>query len=354
MSSSETRRAPLPSRETVAEAAAWITRLHSSQRTPEVEAGFRDWLAADEEHARAFEGMTDVWDMMPAVSAGEMPRVTVWERPARPRLWVRAAAVTMACAVLTVAAYLLWPNADYTTAVGEQRIVNLEDGTRVSMNSGTRMAVAYTEIERRIVLKEGEAFFEVAHNKRVPFIVIAGDHRVTAVGTAFSVRQEHNRTAVTLVEGKVTVAPVSISVPALKLPRIFDQGQSSESKVPESTTAPPPPPTFSLSPGQRLILVAARPPQLDSPRVEVVTAWRRGEVVLDETLLSDAVAEMNRYDKTPIVIDDPRIGQLPVSGIYRTGDSTGFADIVARMYDLRVVQGDGRIHLSEAVAETPH
>jgi transmembrane sensor len=350
MSTQEAHRVAQPSRETVAEAAAWITRLHSSRRTPDVEAAFRSWLAADEEHRRAFEGMTEIWDTMPAVSVGEMPRVAVWERPVRPRPWARAAVVAMACAVLTVAAYFFWPSHDYTTAIGEQRIVNLEDGTRVSMNSGTRMAVAYGDIERRIVLKEGEAFFEVAHNKQVPFVVIAGDHRVVAVGTAFSVRKERDRTAVTLVEGEVTVTPISVTVPQPTLPSISDQPETAEAL--KNSNAPLS--TFSLSPGQRLILAGAQPPQLDTPRVEVVTAWRRGEVILDETLLTDAVAEMNRYDKTPIVIDDPRIAQLPVSGIYRTGDSTGFADTVARMYDLRVVQDDDRIHLRQPVVETPH
>lgn len=351
MSTQEAHRVKPPSREAVAEAAAWITRLHSSRRTPDVEAAFRSWLAADEEHRRAFEGMTEIWDTMPAVSVGEMPRVAAWDQPAHPRPWARAAVVAMACAVLTVAGYFFWSSPDYTTAIGEQRIVNLEDGTRVSMNSGTRMAVAYSDTERRIVLKEGEAFFEVAHNKQVPFIVIAGDHRVIAVGTAFSVRKERNRTAVTLVEGEVIVTPISVTVPQPTLRSMSDQPDTAERA---NSNAPEPPSTFSLSPGQRLILAAAHPPQLDTPRVEVVTAWRRGEVILDETLLADAVAEMNRYDKTPIVIDDPRIAQLPVSGIYRTGDSTGFADTVSRMYDLRIVQDDGRIHLRQPVAQTPN
>jgi transmembrane sensor len=317
-----------PSRETVAEAAAWITRLHSSRRTPELEAAFRSWLAADAEHARAFEGMTEIWDTIPGVATPDMPRVAVWDRPRPARSWARAAAAA-ACAAVIVSAYWFWPNADYTTDIGEQRIVTLQDGTRVSMNAGTRMAVAYDGSQRRIVLKQGEAFFEVAHNARIPFTVIAGQHSVTAIGTAFVVRQDRNRMAVTLVEGKVRVAQVSAS-------------------------ASEPPPPVDLSPGQRLTFGAAQLPSLDRPRVEVVTAWRRGELILDETLLGEAVAEMNRYDKTPIVIDDPRIEALPVSGIYRTGDSAGFADIVARMYELTAVREGDRIHLRHPRNDTLH
>jgi transmembrane sensor len=350
VSMSDARDAARLSREIVAEAAAWITRLHSSRRTPELDAAFRSWLAADEKHARAFEGMTEIWDMTPAVSAGEMPRVTVREERASRSPWVRAAAVVIVCAAATFVGRWYWSDAGYTTEIGEQRIVNLQDGTRVSMNAGTRLAVDYSETERRIVLREGEAFFEVAHNLRAPFVVIAGDHRVIAVGTAFDVRQDPKRTAVTLVEGTVTVAPVS-AASALE-PRRLTGTEQQQPKVDDRRVAPQSGSSFSLSPGQRLILAAARPPQLDTPSVAVVTAWRRGEVILDETLLSDAVAEMNRYDRTPIVIDDARIAQLPVSGIYRTGDSRGFANIVARMYGLGVVQDEGRIHLREAADQT--
>lgn len=326
MSASEEYRASQPSREVVAEAAAWITRLHGERRSPELEDALKMWLAADPDHARAFEGMTEIWDTMPGLAASPMPRVAVWKEPARaPQPWMRVAAAAVLCVVIAIGAIWLWPDPAYTTEIGEQRIVNLEDGTRVSMNSGTRMSVAYTNDERRIVLKEGEAYFEVAHNASVPFIVIAGAHRVTAVGTAFAVRRDNDRTSVTLVEGAVTVAP---------------GGPSGETAVPGTASS-----SIPLVAGQRLTFAAAEAPQLDMPRLDTVTAWRRGELIFDEMLLADAIAEMNRYDKTPIVVDDPNIASLPVSGIYRTGDSTGFARIVARMYRLSAVREDGRIHL---------
>ena len=77
-----------------------------------------------------------------------------------------------------------------------------------------------------------------------------------------------------------------------------------------------------------------------------VTAWRHGEVMLDDTPLSEAVAEMNRYNKSALIIDEARIGTLKVSGIYHTGDSGGFAATVANLYGLHVREGDNGIHLS--------
>jgi transmembrane sensor len=322
MRTSEVAAPARPSRETVAEAAAWISHLHGPRRSPEVEAGFRRWLASSEECARAFEGVTEIWDMMPAVSAGEMPRIAVWDRPAPPRLWTRAAAITAICAALALGARWVWSDRDYATGIGEQRIVNLDDGTRVSLNSDTRMEVEYSSAQRRVVLREGEAFFEVTHNPRRPFVVVAGGHHVTALGTAFEVRYEPDCTTVMLVEGKVAVSP----------------GNADTARRNEDSTA-------ILAPGERLTFVKRSEPKRDRPRLDAVMAWRRGEVIFDDTVLADAVAEMNRYDRTSLVIDDPGIAALRVSGIYRSGDTSGFARLVGRMYDLNVVTEDGRIHL---------
>jgi transmembrane sensor len=105
---------------------------------------------------------------------------------------------------------------------------------------------------------------------------------------------------------------------------------------------------YLITPGERLRIAKAGPSKLDEPRVEAVTAWRRGEVMLDETPLSDAVAEMNRYNKSALIIDEARIANLKVSGIYHTGDSGGFAATVANLYGLRVTEADNGIHLSSA------
>jgi transmembrane sensor len=87
--------------------------------------------------------------------------------------------------------------------------------------------------------------------------------------------------------------------------------------------------------------------QIDEPRIEVVTAWRRGEVVLDGTPLSEAISEMNRYDRTRLVVPDPKVAALPVSGIYQAGSSETFAIMVARLYGLEVTHEYGQISLTD-------
>lgn len=326
-----------------AEASAWITRLHGPDRTPEMEAGFRRWLAERPENAQEFEGLTEVWDLLAASApARNAPRLERWEHSAeaqelqalraqpsvpaaRTRRRPRRALALAACAVLALCAvglYRAWPDNTYTTAIGEQRVVRLEDGTRMSLNSGSDIVTDFTPAERRVRLNRGEALFEVAKDASRPFVVAVDGHSVTALGTTFVVRRDARQVAVTLIEGRVAVAGTA--------------GRS-------DAAAPAP---EILVPGQRLTLgEAATPPRIDTPRLESVTAWRRGEVMLDDTPLADAVAEMNRYDKTVIVIDSPRANGLIVSGLYHTGDSMGFATSVARLHGLRVRQAEGQIHL---------
>lgn len=314
-----------------AEASAWITQLHGPNRSPQMEEGLRRWLEERPENRREFEGLTEVWDLVAGgAPARGAPRLEQWEhsqearelqalrRSAHPprrsayRLLARAAVIAgVSCAAAYAYFALRMPS--YSTDVGEQRIVRLEDGTRVSLNSNTRLLIDYGPSRRRLRLEYGEALFEATADSRRPFIVTAGGHEMTALGTSFVVRHEAGRTSVTLVEGKVAV---------------------------DSQKA-----AATLTAGQRLTLAEAAPPKLDLPRIEAVTAWRRGEVMLDDTPLADAVAEMNRYDRTAIVIDTPEISGLTVSGLYHTGDSEGFAHSVARMYRLEAIDRGGRIHL---------
>jgi len=332
-----------------AEAAAWITRLHGPNRTPEMEAGFRQWLSESAENRIEFEGLTDIWTAVGTVPAGAAPRLERWEqsaesrelqelrseRPASSSQWHPASgrlrkiglSAAVAAAVLAFVFVGFWSSRSasepsYETGLGEGRMVQLPDKSRVWMNSATRLRVAFDSQQRRVELIRGEALFEVAKHASRPFVVAAGGHSVTALGTSFVVRYESSRTAVTLVEGKVAISPAS--APGENVSRV------------EETV---------LTAGQRLTLVPDGVPKIDEPSVESVLAWRRGEVVLNDTPLAEAVAEMNRYDRTTIVIDGSAVATLNVSGLFHTGDNEGFARSVARMYHLDLHEQDGRIYL---------
>jgi transmembrane sensor len=329
-----------------AEAAAWIVRLHGPHRSAELEAAFRDWLAAHPENGTQFERVTAAWDAGSSFPVPGAPRLAHWTKPPLRRPWMWATAVFLViCALVGWSAWLAWGPTPYTTGIGEQRIVRLDDGTRLSLNSSTRVRIAYTAAERRVALERGEAYFEVARHPERPFIVTAGTHEVIALGTVFMIRYDTGQTAVTLLEGEVAVSPYLQTVPVAAPP-------ASTETTPARINSHAPLPSASskviLSPGERVTLTENGSLKLDAPRMEAVTAWRRGEVMLDKTALAEAVAELNRYDQTQLIIDDPRIAALPISGIYQAGDSNGFARTIAKLYNLEIVEHAQTVHLRTA------
>ena len=127
----------------------------------------------------------------------------------RPVRWALALALVVAVGVGVLQP---WRQIDtYATAVGEQRLVVLKDGTKLSLNTATRVHVEFASKHRHVALECGEALFEVAKDAKRPFVVEAGGSEVTALGTVFSVRvtsdvaHQTEVLAVTLVEGQVRV-----------------------------------------------------------------------------------------------------------------------------------------------------
>jgi transmembrane sensor len=289
-----------------AEAASWLSRLHSSRKSAQTESAFRAWLSTSEMHRQAFERATEVWDLLPSVSGGYSVRPSARARSHRQPLAL-AASVALILGVTT----LWWATRPplYQTRVGEERVVMLSDNTRVALNTNSELEINYSRAERRVVLDHGEALFEVSKDTSRPFLVFSGDQIVRAVGTKFVVRNEHGQTRVTLLEGKVEIL-----------------GPQASRRTPIAV----------LTPGQRVIVTADAGAELDTPPLDAAVAWRRGEIVFDNSTLIDAAEELNRYSDTHLIIADPRLASLRVSGVFSTKDVPEVAKAFAALYHLRV------------------
>lgn len=331
MSANEPASAEHPSQAVQAEAAAWIARLHRKNRTSADEAGFRRWLQADPANAAAFERMTEIWDRSGRLKSGALARVRAKQHAQPTQRW-KLVSIGAAVACIALLAVFVWiQGSDVSTGIGEQRVVTLEDGSRITLNTATALDVRFDKKQRRVELKAGEALFEIAKRPNWPFVVAAGDREVTALGTSFVVRRDEERIAVTLVEGTVKVAPVAIDP---VIPRTTDV------KI--------------LSPGQRLTIDQHQAPRLDRLPAEKATAWRRGLVELDATPLPLAIAEMNRYSRVQIELEHPDPAAIQVSGVFRAGDSLEFARALARAYGLTVEEDRRRIVLATGqTAQSP-
>lgn len=304
-----------------AEAAAWIARLQSPDRSDATETALKTWLLADPANADAFERATEIWTMIPGAALyRENPAPAPAARPsARYRQLALAASILLLVAV-GAAWFALTGDPGYSTRVGEQKIATLEDGSRIALNTDTEVEVDYSPGTRRIRLRRGEAIFEVAPDARRPFIVEAGETQIGAIGTKFLVRRGANGVAVTLIEGKVSV----------RTPR------------PGRGAAPP---ATMLVPGERLTANPELPPTIDRPAVEAVTAWRRGQVVFSDVSLASAVAELNRYGGPALTVADPHLASLRVSGVFATHETEEFAAAVAALHGLRVQRAEGQLRI---------
>jgi transmembrane sensor len=299
-----------------------------------VEVGLRRWLAEDPEHAAAFELLTETWDKSARLRRRPIEQVASWERPGFRISFSRAAFATAATFILAVVVTLLHFHTDaVTTGIGELRVITLDDGTRVHLNTATQARIHYDKKLRRVSLERGEALFEVAKRPGWPFVVTAGAREIRALGTEFVVRRNDHSIEVTLVEGQVTVSPAAAAG--------MDTDQGSKAVARQAgeqaqTVQPPKTGIFTLVPGERLTFTGAATAKIDRPALERVTAWERGQVALDNTSLADAVTEMNRYSREQIVIEDRALAAIRVSGIFQAGDSANFVQAVARTYHMRV------------------
>jgi transmembrane sensor len=345
----------------LAEASAWIVTLHGPNRSAAVERGFQHWLAESSVHQYAFEHATETWSKTRAtvrrsahvdVSAPQ----SVSERPARKKSSVIfAMAASLLIAAIGAAIYI--QQAGLETGIGERRTVVLDDGTQVTLNTATQMFVDYDKHQRRVRLESGEAFFEVAKHPEWPFVVTAGDRKVTALGTAFLVRRDAAKLAITLVEGKVAVSSSDEAAFAGGA-ATANLGEANAATTP-STSARGDVPlhepqvlaahtanlTLTLTPGQRVIFAEREAPVLDRPVLGKLTAWQQGLVNIDDLTLAQAAAEMNRYSRVLLVVEGPA-AQIRVSGVFRVTDSENLAKAVALTHGLEMRREGRRIVLS--------
>jgi transmembrane sensor len=232
---------------------------------------------------------------------------------ARPAPLQTAPAVMRDVAAAGTAARNLWGSAVYRTKVGERAAVTLADGSVVTLDTDSVIKVRYTSTERGVRLLRGQAIFQVAKHKPIPFQVYAGGRRITAVGTRFDVRlsdADHGELHVALLEGVVKIAPAS--------PTGVDQA------------------TVTLAPGQVLEAAAGAPQRVVEADLDQWTSWRGGVLDFNDVSLENAVSEINRYTIKRIRIADPALARLRVSGVFNTDDPEHFAQTLAEAFPIKV------------------
>lgn len=320
-----------------AAAAHWHGQLSSAELSVAQYIEFEAWLAASPEHAKAFRAVQTGFAVLsrhgadPAVmtlrseALRRARNVSLSRRRPWMRHWPAYAMGAAACAV-AAATFVLTSAPDrwqvYTAPAGERRIVTLSDGSVVTLDENTRLRVRYSSQRRRLELTDGQARFQVAHDASRPFTVLADHREVTATGTVFNVDVLNKRVFVTLLEGRVMVDD-------------RDPGRRPEAQG-----------HVVLAKGQTFIADAYGERVGTMGRAEDATAWADGKLVFNDVPLSDAALRVNRYLHRKIVLSDPSVGSLRISGVFNTGDSDAFVEgVVNYLPDVRAQRGSDVIRL---------
>lgn len=288
-----------------AEARELVLRLHQDG-TPEDRRAAERWRAADPRHEAAFRDADHVWA---ALGQSRHARDDTWrdededededEAPRsaarRPMLLALAAAVALTL-VAAPALLLRQSEARIATHTAETRTLSLADGSRVFLGARSAIDVDLEGGRRRVELADGEAFFDVVHDPKRPFEVIAGNAVVRVLGTRFNVRRVGDNVQVDVQQGRVEVRRRTLlALVGAKPPQRVVGAQQ---KV-------------RLENGGKLTPVAPI-------GVAEAGAWREGRLMYADTPLKEVIADANRYSAKPIRYAPEAIGDLRVTATFRT------------------------------------
>lgn len=359
-----------------AAAAGWVVRRQDGL-TPEEEAELQAWLAADPTHARALAQVEGVWGRMdelpdegivalkdgllsheadtalpPSVAVPDPgPVVPESPHPLRPSLpafpgrrsWLiglgrfvpQITAAAVAFSVVSVGWYgwSTWQHQptfqqSFATARGEQKKVNLPDGSTLWLDTTTQAEVALYRQRREVRLTDGQALFAVQSNPDQPFDVLTGGTRITVVGTRFSVRRTRSGLGA---EGSVSVV--------VEEGRVRVASRSAAHKMDSSSSV-------ELSAGQSIIADAAGALGPVNRDDAPAATWREGRVSFSGTPLAQALAEFERYGDTGLVIRDPSVAALKVNGSFDLRQIGAFARALPRVLPVRLSTRNGQTEIT--------
>ena len=297
------------------EAAELFVRKNSGSWTAADEAQLQARMDADPEFADGMRRAERSWQV--AGKHATAPPLMLLRQQAlrrarlathRPwRIAAAAAIVGLAIAAAITVTRSVYQRGWYETQLGEQRTLELEDRSRLVLDSRTRLQVRFTDDARVVELMEGRAQFSVSKDPRRPFKVAAGGREVIALGTVFTVERVDSAVSVTMFEGRVAV----VETPA------------------RGTSRPSLDTSIELTAGESLSVAQdGKATMTHSVDLASAGAWQQGKTIFKDETLAAAIQRINRHARVQIRVEDAALASLHVSGVFDTGDVESFTHAV--------------------------
>lgn len=316
-------------------ASRWFAHFRSAEVRAATELAFRRWLSRDRRNKEEFERQEFIWEMLGDLRGdpdiARLALATTAPRPGdrhRSWRWHWLGPAVASCIAIALVSASLWhftrsmsaksPLAverTYTTGIGQQQRITLADGSQAVLNTATQLRETFTRQTRRVVLERGEAIFLVRHDDHWPFRVVAGGTTTQDIGTAFDVLCLDGHTEISVLDGHVQVD--AASGPPARRKVLLDAGQAT---------------AYTRLAGLGYITAA------DLTRIAF---WQARQIEFDDSTLLQAVGDFNRYISTKMVIADPGIDQLRVSGVFHIDDARAFVRALHDTFGIRSMVRDG-------------
>jgi transmembrane sensor len=295
-------------------AARWLLRREEADWSGEDQAEFDRWLEANLENKVAYWRLEHGWEKADRLAALHPFSPALPHGPRR--LW-RLAAVALPLIACLILGILAVSKADfarrktYVTEIGAREIVPLADGTQVELNTATTLRAEVKNQVREVWLDQGEVYFEVVHDALRPFVIHAGSRTLVDLGTKFSVRRNGDRVEVAVVSGRVQLEDGSAAISST--PVTFTKGD------------------IAIIQGRS---TSVAPNSID--KVNDLLSWRQGLLIFDQSTLADAASEFNRYSRRKLVITDPTVARMRISGRFESSNVEAFTRLLRQAYGLHV------------------
>lgn len=301
------------------QAARWFSRLQGEDAHPQREE-FERWLAATPENAREYQAFRDLWDDFSSTRRSEALAQALERRQQR-SLRKRLGGVVAGMALLAIGTFAWHAHRqgpvelNLQTAIGEQRSVDLRDGSRLHLNAATQVKVEYDATRRHVQLEAGELILEVSRNPQRPFVVDSNLARVTVLGTRFAVNRLPDRLRVSVDHGRVQVASTR------------QPGQVVQLRNDEVLEV------YADGSLKRLPLSAAN-----------AFAFERGNLVFDNADLTEIAASLSRYRPLPVRALDAGRPSPRIDAVVQLDDIEGFLAALPHIAAVRIEQhADGTL-----------
>lgn len=346
--------------DTVTEASEFFIEFRAGDGTSAVRERFEKWLRSSPENVQAYLQIAAGWSELPTADPEsridleallqaarnakgdnvvqlDMARAHIATRCSSHRLRMRALAAPLALLLIALGGTTLWVLTrgvfTYKTGIGEQRTLILADGSTVTLNALTTLRMHMTKDIREVILVRGQAYFHDTDDPDRPFVVRAGKSAVRAIGTEFDVDRESDRTVVTVLAGQVAVAEGFA-----RIGRIGPREILRELARPENQLK-----AVLVSAGEQVTVLAQSIPAPGPVDVTAVTAWRDQLLVFNNTPLRQVARQFNLYSKRRLVIADPSLWNIGVSGDWSASDPAALIDFLRSQPMLKVTETDGKV-----------